>query len=81
MMKFMMKTVGYIRVSTDEQDLSRQRHLLLEYAQQQRLIIHQFIEVEVSSRKTPKELLNFVARPQIALQPDINRYGEKDKQN
>ena len=50
-----MLTVGYIRVSTDEQDLSKQKHLLLEYAQHQRLIIDQFIEAEVSSRKTPKE--------------------------
>lgn len=50
-----MLTVGYIRVSTDEQDLSKQRHLLLEYAQQQHIIIDQFIEAEVSSRKTPKE--------------------------
>jgi DNA invertase Pin-like site-specific DNA recombinase len=50
-----MLTVGYIRVSTDEQDLSKQRHLLLEYAQQHRLFIDQFIETEVSSRKTPLE--------------------------
>lgn len=50
-----MLTVGYIRVSTDEQDLSKQKHLLLEYAQQQHIIIDQFIEAEVSSRKTPKE--------------------------
>ena len=50
-----MLTVGYIRVSTDEQDLSKQKHLLLEYAHQQRLIIDQFIEAEVSSRKTPQE--------------------------
>ena len=50
-----MLTVGYIRVSTDEQDLSKQKHLLLEYAQQQKLIIDQFVEAEVSSRKTPKE--------------------------
>ncbi len=50
-----MLTVGYIRVSTDEQDLSKQKHLLLEFAQQQHIIIDQFIEAEVSSRKTPKE--------------------------
>jgi DNA invertase Pin-like site-specific DNA recombinase len=50
-----MLTVGYIRVSTDEQDLGKQKHLLLEYAQHQRLIIDRFIEAEVSSRKTPKE--------------------------
>ena len=50
-----MLTMGYIRVSTDEQDLSKQKHLLLEYAQKQRLIIDRFIEAEVSSRKTPQE--------------------------
>lgn len=50
-----MFTLAYIRVSTDEQDLSKQKHLLLEYAQQQRLIIDRFIEAEVSSRKTPHE--------------------------
>jgi DNA invertase Pin-like site-specific DNA recombinase len=50
-----MLTVGYIRVSTDEQDLSKQKHLLLEHAQQHRIVIDQFIEAEVSSRKTPLE--------------------------
>ncbi len=51
----MMKTIGYIRVSTDQQDLSKQKHLLLEYAQQHKLVIDQFIEIEVSSRKSPTE--------------------------
>lgn len=50
-----MLTLGYIRVSTDEQDLTKQNHLLLEYAQQQHIMIDKFIEAEVSSRKTPKE--------------------------
>jgi DNA invertase Pin-like site-specific DNA recombinase len=50
-----MKTVGYIRVSTDEQDLSKQKHLLLEYAQQQHVIIDQFVDAEVSSRKDQRE--------------------------
>jgi len=34
-----MTTIAYIRVSTDEQDLKKQRHLLLEYSQKQKLII------------------------------------------
>lgn len=50
-----MKTIGYIRVSTDEQDLSKQKHLLLEYAQQHKFVIDEFIEVEVSSRKDQRE--------------------------
>jgi len=50
-----MKTIGYIRVSTDKQDADSQRHLLLEYAQHKKLIIDEFIEVEISSRKNQKE--------------------------
>lgn len=50
-----MKTIGYIRVSTDKQDLLSQKHALLEYAQQHQLIIDRFIEVEISSRKSKKE--------------------------
>jgi DNA invertase Pin-like site-specific DNA recombinase len=50
-----MKVLGYIRVSTDHQDLSKQKHLLLEYSQQQRIIIDEFIQVEVSSRRSTKE--------------------------
>ena len=50
-----MKTIGYIRVSTDKQDLLSQKHALLEYAQKNKLIIDRFIEVEISSRKSKKE--------------------------
>lgn len=50
-----MKVLGYIRVSTDKQDLDSQRHLLLEYSQQQHLLIDEFIEIEVSSRRNTKE--------------------------
>jgi DNA invertase Pin-like site-specific DNA recombinase len=50
-----MTTIGYIRVSTDEQDLEKQRHLLLDYSQQHKLLIDEFIEVEISSRKNQHE--------------------------
>ena len=50
-----MTVIGYIRVSTEQQDLDKQRHLLLEYAHQQQLQINEFIEVEISSRKTQRE--------------------------
>jgi DNA invertase Pin-like site-specific DNA recombinase len=50
-----MKVLGYIRVSTDHQDLSKQKHLLLEYSHQQHLLIDEFIEIEVSSRRNTKE--------------------------
>ena len=49
------KIIGYARISTDKQDLDKQRHLLLEYARKQRLVIDEFIEVEVSSRQNVSE--------------------------
>ena len=50
-----MTTIGYIRVSTEQQDLEKQRHLLLEYAHQQKIAIDEFIEIEISSRKNQRE--------------------------
>lgn len=50
-----MTTIGYIRVSTDKQDLEKQKHLLLEYAQSHQLLISEFINVEISSRKNTQE--------------------------
>ena len=50
-----MQVIGYIRVSTDKQDSQKQRHLLLHYAQQHKLLIDEFIAVEISSRKNTKE--------------------------
>ena len=50
-----MKTIGYIRVSTDKQDADSQRHLLLEYAQAHKLLIDEWVAVEISSRKNTKE--------------------------
>ncbi len=38
-----MTVLGYIRVSNDKQDLQKQEHLLLKYAQQHDLQISDFI--------------------------------------
>jgi hypothetical protein len=50
-----MDVIGYIRVSSDKQDLQKQEHLLLKYAQQHDLKIDDFINIEISSRKGTKE--------------------------
>lgn len=50
-----MRTLGYIRVSTEEQDLTKQKHLLLEYSHEHKVLIDEFIEIEISSRKTTSE--------------------------
>ena len=46
-----MKVIAYTRISTDQQDLDKQKHLLLDYAQRQGWLIDEFIEVAVSSRQ------------------------------
>jgi len=53
----MSQYLAYIRVSTDKQTLENQKHKILEYAQQNKIMIDNFIEVEISSRKEQKARL------------------------
>jgi DNA invertase Pin-like site-specific DNA recombinase len=50
-----MKTIGYIRVSNEKQDFESQKHLVLEYAHQHKLIIDELLSVEMSSRENTKD--------------------------
>lgn len=75
-----MTVIGYLRVSSDKQDLEQQEHLLLKYAQQHDLQIGEFVSVEVSSRKTPKErrieeLLEKLHDGDILLVSELSRLG------
>ena len=51
----MAKTIGYIRVSTDQQDLQNQQHSILNYANKNGLGKVEFIEVKMSSRKKDED--------------------------
>ncbi len=51
----MAKTIGYIRVSTDQQDLQNQQHSILNYANKNSLGKVKFIEVKMSSRKKDED--------------------------
>ncbi len=75
-----MKIIGYIRVSTDKQDLQKQEHLLLKYAQQHNMQINKFIKIEISSQKNAKdrrinELLNALNEGDVLLVAEISRLG------
>jgi DNA invertase Pin-like site-specific DNA recombinase len=75
-----MRVLGYIRVSTDKQDLDKQKHLLLEHAHNQKLLIDEFIEVEISSQKTPKErkieiLTNKLEKGDVLIVAELSRIG------
>ena len=52
-------TIGYIRVSTDKQNLENQKHKILSYAQEQKIIIDEFIEIEISSKGEVPLLIKF----------------------
>jgi putative DNA-invertase from lambdoid prophage Rac len=51
----MPKTIAYIRVSTDKQDVNHQRLEILDYARRNDFKVDDFIEIEVSSRKSQKD--------------------------
>ena len=75
-----MTTIGYLRVSTDEQDLLQQEHLLLKYAQQNQLQIGRFIRVQVSTRKNfqerrIEELLNALSSGDTVIVAELSRLG------
>jgi DNA invertase Pin-like site-specific DNA recombinase len=74
------KVIGYIRVSTDKQDLEKQNHLLLDYAQKHQMVINEFIRVEISSRKNAKErrieeLMTKLAAGDTLIVAELSRLG------
>lgn len=71
---------GYIRVSTEQQSLQNQKHKILEYAQQHKLLIDEFIELEISSKKSQKErkldiLLEKMGTGDILICTELSRLG------
>lgn len=50
-----MKTIAYLRVSKDTQDVKNQKLAILEYAQKEKIEIYIFIELSISSRKSTKD--------------------------
>lgn len=75
-----MTVLGYIRVSSDKQDLHKQEHLLLKYAQQHDLHITDFINIEISSTKGTKErrideLLERLNIGDVLLVAELSRLG------
>ena len=51
----MRKTIAYLRVSTDQQDLENQRMEIKAYADSKNLEINKWIQVEMSSRKNLRD--------------------------
>ena len=74
------KTIGYIRISTDKQDLKKQKHLLLEHSQKAQILINEFIEIEMSSTQTKKkrrveELMEKLKPGDTLIVAELSRLG------
>lgn len=48
-------TIAYLRVSKDSQDVNNQRLAILEFARQEHREIGEFMALQVSSRRSPRE--------------------------
>jgi DNA invertase Pin-like site-specific DNA recombinase len=75
-----MKVIGYIRVSSDKQDLDKQRHLLWEYAQAHQPLIQEFVRGEISATKSLRErrldeLLAMLTEGDTLLVAELSRLG------
>ncbi len=50
-----MKNIAYLRVSKQEQDLDNQRLAILDHAHKNKFKIHEFVEVSISTRRSPSD--------------------------
>jgi DNA invertase Pin-like site-specific DNA recombinase len=57
-----MKTIGYLRVSTDKQDNNNQKSAVLEYANANGLASVQFVSETSSSRKEDRDIYKVIAK-------------------
>lgn len=73
--------VGYVRISTDQQDAINQRHVITEYASRNRFRVSRFLEVDVSvSHKNVKiksfgRLASRLRKGDILIVSELSRLG------
>jgi DNA invertase Pin-like site-specific DNA recombinase len=75
-----MKTIAYVRVSTDAQDVTRQRLAILEFARTERMAVDEFLEIQASSRHSSKVrqlevLLDSLERGDTLIVSELSRLG------
>jgi DNA invertase Pin-like site-specific DNA recombinase len=75
-----MKTIAYLRVSTDQQELKNQKFAILQFCQREGIQIDDWLEVTVSSRKSIKkrkldQLLESVSPGDRIIVSELSRLG------
>ncbi len=76
----MGRIICYLRVSTNHQDLQNQKFEILDYCHRNNMGIDEFIEIEVSSRKSTKErkidsLINSLREGDQIIVSELSRIG------
>lgn len=74
----MCKTFAYLRVSTDKQDLENQRLEISSYAERSDMVVDEWLEIEISSRKDIRqrritELLGKLKRGDVLVVSEVSR--------
>lgn len=82
----MGKVIGYLRVSTTKQEIENQRHEIMAYAEREKLEVSEWVEVEVSSRKSTSarkldELLGMLKRGDVLVVSELSRIGRSIREN
>jgi DNA invertase Pin-like site-specific DNA recombinase len=72
--------IGYIRVSKNTQHTGNQKNTILEYANRHKLIVDEFIDIEISSQKTLHmrkidELLSKINKNDTIIIAELSRLG------
>jgi DNA invertase Pin-like site-specific DNA recombinase len=75
-----MKTLAYLRVSKDTQDVKNQKLAIFEFAQREKIEVNHFIELSASSRKSTKErkidqLLEQLSSGDTLIVSELSRMG------
>ncbi len=78
--KSVPRIVAYLRISTGEQDLNSQKLELHEYARRNDIKINEFVEIVISSRKSPQArkidgLLEKLQAGDLLLVSELSRLG------
>ena len=76
---------GYIRVSTRDQNLDSQKNLISRYGMDHKLMVDEWMEVEMSSRKSTKdrridELLDRLQPKDVVIVSELSRLGRSTKE-
>ncbi len=79
------KVLDYIRVSTNQQDNNNQKLVILEYASKNGMLVADFIEVELTSRRSEKdrrieELLSRLDSGDTLITTELSRLGRSTAQ-